>query len=276
MIIWLASYPKSGNTWIRGFITSLIYTNDGLSNLKNFKRIAQYPLKSHFLNLIDNFNDINKIKKYYHTTQDTINLDNKVKFLKTHNAMINIQGDNFSNTKNTLGVIHIVRDPRNIITSLKNHFFLKSYEEAREFLFDDKRIIRGDFGQPDFPIATLIASWNIHYYSWKQVQKNYLLIRYEDLIKNPFEEFYKISNYLSNLLGEKFSEKKIKNSIQSNSFDRLKQQEKTERFGEFLNNKNKNFFHLGPENNWKILLNKDLAKEIELKFKNEMKELNYI
>jgi len=276
MIIWLASYPKSGNTWIRGFITSLIYTNDGLSNLKNFKRIAQYPLKSHFLNLIDNFNDINKIKKYYHTTQDTINLDNKVKFLKTHNAMINIQGDNFSNTKNTLGVIHIVRDPRNIITSLKNHFFLKSYEEAREFLFDDKRIIRGDFGQPDFPIATLIASWNIHYYSWKQVQKNYLLIRYEDLIKNPFEEFYKISNYLSNLLGEKFSKKKIENSIQSNSFDRLKQQEKIEGFGEFVNNKNKSFFHLGPENNWKILLNKDLAKEIELKFKNEMKELNYI
>jgi len=276
MIIWLASYPKSGNTWIRGFITSLIYTNDGLSNLKNFKRIAQYPLKSHFLNLIDNFNDINKIKKYYHTTQDTINLDNKVKFLKTHNAMINIQGDNFSNTKNTLGVIHIVRDPRNIITSLKNHFFLKSYEEAREFLFDDKRIIRGDFGQPDFPIATLIASWNIHYYSWKQVQKNYLLIRYEDLIKNPFEEFYKISNYLSNLLGEKFSKNKIENSIQSNSFDRLKQQEKIEGFGEFVNNKNKSFFHLGPENNWKILLNKDLAKEIELKFKNEMKELNYI
>lgn len=276
MIIWLASYPKSGNTWIRGFITSLIYTNDGLSNLKNFKRIAQYPLKSHFLNLIDNFNDINKIKKYYHTTQDTINLDNKVKFLKTHNAMINIQGDNFSNTKNTLGVIHIVRDPRNIITSLKNHFFLKSYEEAREFLFDDKRIIHGDFGQPDFPIATLIASWNIHYYSWKQVQKNYLLIRYEDLIKNPFEEFYKISNYLSNLLGEKFSKNKIENSIQSNSFDRLKQQEKIEGFGEFVNNKNKSFFHLGPENNWKILLNKDLAKEIELKFKNEMKELNYI
>ena len=276
MIIWLASYPKSGNTWIRGFITSLIYTNDGLSNLKNFKKITQYPLKSHFLNLIDNFNDINKIKKYYHTTQDTINLDNKVKFLKTHNAMINIQGDNFSNTKNTLGVIHIVRDPRNIITSLKNHFFLKSYEEAREFLFDDKRIIRGDFGQPDFPIATLIASWNIHYYSWKQVQKNYLLIRYEDLIKNPFEEFYKISNYLSNLLGEKFSKNKIENSIQSNSFDRLKQQEKIEGFGEFVNNKNKSFFHLGPENNWKILLNKDLAKEIELKFKNEMKELNYI
>ena len=276
MIIWLASYPKSGNTWIRGFITSLIYTNDGFSNLKNFKKITQYPLKSHFLNLIDNFNDINKIKKYYHTTQDTINLDNKVKFLKTHNAMINIQGDNFSNTKNTLGVIHIVRDPRNIITSLKNHFFLKSYEEAREFLFDDKRIIRGDFGQPDFPIATLIASWNIHYYSWKQVQKNYLLIRYEDLIKNPFEEFYKISNYLSNLLGEKFSKKKIENSIQSNSFDRLKQQEKIEGFGEFVNNKNKSFFHLGPENNWKILLNKDLAKEIEVKFNNEMKELNYI
>ena len=158
MIIWLASYPKSGNTWVRGFLTSLLFSNDGSSSLKNLGKIKQYPLKSHFVNLIDDLKNIQKIKKFYHITQDIINLDKKIKFIKTHNALINVDGDNFSNTKNTLGVIHIVRDPRNIITSLKNHFYLKSNEEAKKFLLDDKKIIYGDFNQADFPIATLIAS----------------------------------------------------------------------------------------------------------------------
>lgn len=276
MIIWLASYPKSGNTWVRGFLTSLLFSNDGSSSLKNLGKIKQYPLKSHFVNLIDDLKNIQKIKKFYHITQDIINLDKKIKFIKTHNALINVDGDNFSNTKNTLGVIHIVRDPRNIITSLKNHFYLKSNEEAKKFLLDDKKIIYGDFNQADFPIATLIASWNIHYLSWKQVQKNYLLVRYEDLVNNPITEFQKISNYLSKLLGINFSEKKIKNSINSNSFENLKKLEDTEGFGEYINNKNKKFFHLGPKNNWEILLDKNLVNEIEIKFNKEMRELKYI
>ena len=276
MIIWLASYPKSGNTWIRGFLTSLLYTNDGESDLKNFQKIQQYPLKSQFENFINDFKDIKKIKKFYHETQDRLNLDYKVKILKTHNALLNVEGDNFSNTNNTLGVIHVVRDPRNIITSLKNHFFLNNYKEAKEFLFDEKRIIYGDFSQQDFPIATLIASWNIHYLSWKHVQKNYILVKYEDLIDKPFVEFKKISNYLSKLLDKKFSEKQIENSIKSNTFDQLKKKEKTQGFGEFINDKNQNFFNLGPKNNWKILLKENLAKEIETKFYKEMKELNYI
>ena len=62
MIIWLASYPKSGNTWVRGFIISLLYTADGTSNLEDFKKINQYPLKSHFENLTSDFNDITKFK----------------------------------------------------------------------------------------------------------------------------------------------------------------------------------------------------------------------
>jgi len=60
MIIWLASYPKSGNTWVRGFIISLLYTAEGTSNLEDFKKINQYPLKSHFENLTSDFNDITK------------------------------------------------------------------------------------------------------------------------------------------------------------------------------------------------------------------------
>ena len=59
MIIWIASYPKSGNTWLRVFISSILYSNDGIVNLENLKHIDQYPLISHFDGLIDNPRNIN-------------------------------------------------------------------------------------------------------------------------------------------------------------------------------------------------------------------------
>ena len=48
MIIWLASYPKSGNTWLRFFILSLIFGNKGEINLNQLKNIEQFPSKSQF------------------------------------------------------------------------------------------------------------------------------------------------------------------------------------------------------------------------------------
>ena len=75
MIIWLASYPKSGNTWVRSFIGSLLYTKDGNSDFANLYNISQYPLKSHFSNICKDLKDINEIKKYWELSQDIINLD---------------------------------------------------------------------------------------------------------------------------------------------------------------------------------------------------------
>jgi hypothetical protein len=276
MIIWLASYPKSGNTWVRGFLISLLYTAKGTSNLKDFPRINQYPIKSQFGTLVDDFKNITKVKKFYHKTQDILNLNKKIKILKTHNALVNLDGDNFSSTKNTLGVIHIVRDPRNVITSLKHYYSIPNYQKAKEFLFDEKRVIYGDISKKEFPIATMLTSWKTHYLSWKQVQNNYLLIKYENLINKPDHEFRKISNFFSKLLNKKFSETKIQNSIESNKFDNLKEQETREGFGEFINNENKQFFNLGPANDWKKFLDKNTKDEIESRFYGEMKELKYL
>ena len=59
MIIWLASYPKSGNTWLRSIIASLLYTNDGVFNFNLIKRIRQFPSRKTFKDFTENFNDIN-------------------------------------------------------------------------------------------------------------------------------------------------------------------------------------------------------------------------
>jgi len=275
MIIWLASYPKSGNTWVRSFIASLLYTNDGNSNFKNLSKISQYPLKSHFVNLCNNLKNVQEIKKYWHLSQDIINLDKKIKFLKTHNALCNIGGDNFSSIKNTLGVIHIVRDPRNVISSIKNFYSLKDYETAKEFIFDESRVIQGDYNLDNFPISTPILSWSAHYRSWNTVKKNYLIVKYENLIEKPDIEFERVAKYLSKLLKINFPKEKIKKCIYSNSFEKLKNQEKKFGFSESSMNK-KSFFDLGPNNRWEKIISEKIAKEVEKRFYKEMKELNYI
>ena len=72
MIIWLASYPKSGNTWVRSFLSSLIFTKDGKADL-NSMPISQYPLRSHFKDLVKEFDDINVLSEKWISSQDLMN-----------------------------------------------------------------------------------------------------------------------------------------------------------------------------------------------------------
>ena len=84
MIIWLASFPKSGNTWLRSIISSLIYSDDGIFNFELNKKIKQFPSIPFFQDLTQDYNNIHEIKKLWILAQDRLNLDNKLKFLKTH------------------------------------------------------------------------------------------------------------------------------------------------------------------------------------------------
>ena len=135
MIIWIASYPKSGNTWVRIFLSSLLYSKDKIDVDINKVQITQFPLKNQFTNLVKDFLNLDEVTNNCLTAQDRINLDNKIKFFKTHSALWKNQntGKTFTNVNNTLAVIHIVRDPRNIITSVMDYFNKKSYKEASDF-----------------------------------------------------------------------------------------------------------------------------------------------
>tara|TARA_X000000950_G_scaffold237938_1_gene289759 strand:- start:12 stop:866 length:855 start_codon:yes stop_codon:yes gene_type:complete len=284
MIIWLASYPKSGNTWVRSFITSLLYNENNEANLKDLIHIQQYPLRSHFTNLVSDIDNLGELSSNWILSQKIINQDNKIKFFKTHHAFCKFNNSFFTNGEVSLGTVHIVRDPRNVISSILYHFSKKNYEEAREFLFDERRVIVKKFDPKDpnvnKNILTVLGSWKNHYLSWKEFKKNYLLIKYEDLLSNPQAEFHKLSEYLSKHLNVKFENDKINHAIKSNSFENLKKLEKENGFIEAINDKEtgekKRFFNLGPENDWKKLLNIKLKEDIEKEFKTEMRELGYI
>tara|TARA_Y100001970_G_scaffold43711_1_gene54498 strand:+ start:1007 stop:1846 length:840 start_codon:yes stop_codon:yes gene_type:complete len=279
MIIWLTSYPKSGNTWLRFFLTSLIYSKDGKTNLKSMGSIKSYPRPDQFINLINDINNLKQISQNWIKSQIIINLDRKIKFMKTHNVLCSLNNNSFTDAENTIGTIYIVRDPRNVVTSIKHHFQYNTIEEAKDFIINEKTIY-GKQNTGQNPIPTIIGSWKSHYNSWKRVKKNFLLIKYENLISKPNTEFKKIKKYLERILNIKIDDKKMSTAINISSFENLKKMEEKEGFIEGIEDKKTgdrlNFFNLGPKNDWKILLKPKIKKEIELEFYKEMKELGYI
>ena len=253
----------------------MLYSESGICDFKNLSFIEQYPKKKHYEGLIENFKDFNKIKTAWINSQNKINLDDSLKILKTHHVNCKIDKYPFTNLSNTLGVIHIVRDPRNVITSIKNHFFQDSYIDALKFICDENKIISSDWG-----VSTLISSWKTNYFSWKAVSKNYLLIKYEDLLLNLENELIKIINFLKKFDQINLKKINIEKTISSSTFDNFKKMEKEGLFKENSQNEKtgekQNFFHLGPNNNWKEILDMNVRKEIEEKFKKEMEELKYL
>ncbi len=284
MIIWITSYPKSGNTWIRSFIYTLLYTKNITSDLNKINFIKQYPVKEQFKDLVENFNNFSQISEQWVQSQNLINLDKKIKFLKTHHIMCELKGNKFTNLNNSLGAIHIVRDPRNVITSIKNHYSKKNYEEAYEFLIDENHCI--DVENTSHKnidkkkiLNTLISSWSTHYNSWKNFPINYHLIKYEDLINDPKKTFFSLKDYLEKVLKIQINDNDVEKSIKSNSFLELKKAEQKDGFVESAIdefNKKITFFNLGPKNNWKNLLPSQIKEKIENKFFKEMNELKYL
>ena len=291
MIIWLASYPKSGNTWIRTIIGQVINNNfDRNEVFKEAKNIELYPSKKFFFDLDNDFNLSvfpNEKKKIifkktalnWDISQTRLNINEDIKIFKTHNMLckFTIEGKScsFTDLNNSLGVIHIVRDPRNVFTSLKNHFSIKDDDTAFKFITNDNQSI----GLDENYIPQLLSSWKNHYKSWKRYPKNNLLIRYEDLIQDAKNEFTKIANFIGGLLKLKFNEDQIDTAINLSSFEKLEKMEKKDGFAESNigkdGNKNK-FFFLGPKNNWRKILDYEISRDIEKEFEKEMKELKYI
>ena len=78
MIIWCASYPKSGNTWVRAIIASLVYSEDGIFNFDMLKKVGLFPKRFYFKNFTDDFSDLKKISHYWITAQEKINSEKTI------------------------------------------------------------------------------------------------------------------------------------------------------------------------------------------------------
>ena len=280
MIIWISSYPKSGNTWVRALLSSYFYSKDGNFHFDLLEQIKEFPKHSDYLNEISVNRNLAEIAKEWIPAQRKLNLkhNNSPFFLKTHSAICNVEGSDFTDKENTLGAIYVVRDPRNVILSLSNHFDY-SIEKSLEMICNKKQIITNPTKKNRYFGFTVVSDWQNHYRTWKNFKLvEVKIVKYEDLILSPKNTFISILNFINKFMQVDIDEDRIKNVLMSTEFSKLQQSENKYGFKESSNMSgfNKKFFNLGPKNDWKNLLKKEIKEKIENHFKEEMKELGYL
>ena len=285
MIIWLASYPKSGNTLVRSMISAYFFSKDGIYNFDLINNIKQFPKIGLFQKIGINIKDDKEVIKNYIKVQNTFNTKNSLQFLKTHSYLFNFENKYpFTDLKNSLGVIYIVRDPRNIINSFAK-FWNTPQEKIAEIMINDL-YMGGDFASEKIEDRTKVwtGTWSSNFQSWKsfKFQERYLLVKYEDLIANPEKVFLKILEFIYQLNKKKFylNKSKLNNVIKTTKFESMQLLEKKIGFNEAKINDQTGekipFFNLGPKNDWKNSLEGKIRFKIEKAFKKEMQELNYL
>ena len=166
-ITWVASYPKSGNTWIRTILYSAIFGKLDINGMGSFIPNFAY-LASELLG--DGFKDPMDIKYKWLETQKRISESaiskSKSCIIKTHNAAGNYDVGIFPNPKFSANAIYIVRDPRDIVLSFSHH--------NNETIEETSKKINGNYvldGDIKNKIPVYMGSWSFNYNSWKQFKK---------------------------------------------------------------------------------------------------------
>ena len=279
MFIWLASYPKSGNTLVRSLLSSYFFSKNGIFNFELIKNIKQFPIKELFLKNGVDINNEKEVIRSYLKVQESFNIKNSIQFLKTHSYLFNIENNPFTKLEYSLGVIYIVRDPRNVVLSSSNHNSQSNERSTEDLIIGRELRYKGKEN-----IKVYTGTWGGNFNSWKSFKSvnKYLLIHYEDLIKEKDKIFYEILKFIHNLKNVEFvlDKKKFKNVLDSTEFGRVQKLESQKGFDESMIDKKTGkrikFFNLGEKTNWQSTLEPNLQNKIEEAFEKEMKELGYI
>tara|TARA_B100000029_G_scaffold128629_1_gene122132 strand:+ start:20 stop:865 length:846 start_codon:yes stop_codon:yes gene_type:complete len=276
-IIWISSYPKSGNTWIRYFLSNYFFNKKKEeSSFGILNKIDKFPPNKYLENIVDKkFLEKNpfNISKYWEKVQsEIVKSDNEYIFLKNHNALLTIEGNDFTNEIYSLGAIYLVRDPRDVVVSYSN--FLRNLDINQTINRVTNKNLICHISKKNSLDIEILGSWKLNYISWRDGVKKIpkIIIRYEDLIYNTFETKLKIINFLSKLLYCKVDIDQLNFSISQSDFNRLKN---IENIHGFHKNEN-NFFNSGKTKQWTQILSKEQIAIIENEFKEEMLELGYI
>ncbi|MDF1573605.1 MAG: sulfotransferase domain-containing protein [Bacteroidales bacterium] len=275
-IIWLASYPKSGNTWFRLFLSYLYSDSEDdininqldLAPIASSRSLIDQYLGINTSNLTMNEIEIIRPKVYRKISDES---ENEV-FLKTHDAWkLNSDGESMFPPDVTKGVLYFVRNPLDVAVSFAFHSntdFAKTIQHMNDdtfgFCMEENRL----FNQ----LSQQMFSWSGHVNSWVHHSKLPVhVMRYEDMLHKPFLTFTKALDFLN----IKYSKTKVNNALYNCSFDKLTFQEEKFGFKEKTINSLK-FFRSGTMNDWQKHLKKHEVNQIIKMHRSTMESFGYL
>ena len=275
-IIWLASYPKSGNTWMRIFFSNLMSQEDKPVNIN---QLLYTPIVSSR----DLFDEITGVSSSDLTFDEIDQLRpevykqfsgqaNEIQLMKVHDAYRKIGNGNYLFPSDiSKGVIYIIRNPLDVAVSNAHHS-TSTYNRAIKNMIDPNGALCKKDNSLNLQIRQIMYSWSRHVDSWTQ-QKDIptMIIKYEDMLTNAFETFRKAATFV----GINTGDERIRQAIHFSRFEELQQQEKTNGFKE-RKSKEDLFFREGNTNSWKEKLSKQQISVIIDACSEVMKRYGYL
>ncbi len=271
-IVWLASYPKSGNTWTRIFLANYFANQNtplsinqadkfgfGDSGTVMYRRAAGQD--------IDHENKRLTLSLRERVIAAIVGNNADFNFIKTHNVNSVAFGVDLIPTKFTRCAIYIVRNPLDVVLSYARH-----YGATHEIAVD--RMARSDnvTKATKLQVTQYIASWSDHVSSWSaETRFPVLVVRYEDMLSDPVGSFRSMVEHT----GLPIDEPRLENAVRFSSFDEVSKQEQEGGFKEASPNTDR-FFTAGRTGRWMTDLEPELAKKVKKQHRKMMKKFGYL
>lgn len=271
-LLWLASYPKSGNTWVRAFLHNLLANPDEPFAINRMSALTVGDSQAHWYARLDprpptalTAADLARLRPRAHkliaeSAAETV-------LVKTHNALIAVAGVSMITLELTAGAIYVVRNPLDVAISYAHHLGVSH---------DDIIDLMGRSGFETPASATHVpehqSDWSSHVKSWTQRPNPALhIVRYEDLKADPARYFGAIARFL----GVTPEPARLDKAIRFSSFDALREQEDKTGFIERTPVQDR-FFRSGRVGDWRTGLTPAQARRLIDRHREQMQRFNYV
>jgi hypothetical protein len=271
-ILWLASYPKSGNTWMRAFLHNLLHNPDKPFDINKMHEFTLGDSFAALYKILDpreateySFEETAKLRPQVHRMMTQVSPDTV--FVKTHNMVAESYGYPLVTDEVTAGAIYIVRNPLDVAISYADHLGV-ALDESIRILNQPDAMTKPDAGH----VYEQMGSWTQHVLSWTgQPNPGILTVRYEDLLEAPLKSFAAVAGFL----GVAPPRPRLEKAIRFSSFRVLKSQEQERGFRERPAEASA-FFRKGEAGQWRKVLAPEQVKRIVDAHREQMTRFGYV
>jgi len=276
-ILWIASYPKSGNTWTRALLNNLlkIIQDEDEGAPQNINRMNEYTIwdisaKPYEKIIGQPPKDVDReeIAKARPQVQAMIaERTDGLAMVKTHHALVLDRGVPAINFEVTSGAIYIVRNPLDVAVSFANHL-----GSTVDVAIEQMGVRNLETGVSEQSVYEIYGSWSQHVESWtRKPHRAIYVMRYEDMLEQPMATFSGLARHL--LLPA--TKEQLEVAIARSSFEELKKQEEAEGYKEKPDSAPK-FFRSGKAGEWRHELTPAQVTKIVRDHHEQMRRFGYL
>ncbi len=271
-LIWLASYPKSGNTWLRAFLHNLMLASERPHDINRLGEVTGGDVEPSRYTVLAgrpagelSSNDVAALRS---RVQAQLAAEAQgTRFVKTHSAVLDVAGHPTFNMAVTAGAIYVVRNPLDVVVSFSHHL-----GEPFDRIIDLMALDYANTSTSPDMMIDFIGSWSQHVDSWTgRPNRGLHIMRYEDMLDRPQKTFGDLVKFL----GTSAPRKRIDTAIRHASFNVLRKQEDNAGFRERSAHTDR-FFRSGTKDQWRGQLNSDQVERVVGAHREQMARFSYL